>query len=79
MFTDSYHGSVFSSIFNREDKTGDMSSRINTLLSSFGIQDRKYIKQDYSDIFNIRYDNVERVMQENKKISLDYLHSVIEL
>ena len=49
VFTDSFHGSVFSILFNknftvfdRDEGGQSMSSRLDTLLTKFGLQERKF-------------------------------------
>lgn len=76
--TDSFHSSVFSIIYNkpfivfdRNDKKDNMNSRIDTLLSKFNLQDRKFngsltnkqLVHDYSDTYTI----LEK--EKNKNIS----------
>lgn len=67
--TDSFHASVFSILFNRpfivfdrDDKLKKMSSRIDTLLDTFELKDRRYngnkimadnLKHDYSNAYMI--------------------------
>lgn len=66
--TDSFHSSVFAILYNtpflvfeREDKTVSMNSRIETLLSKFKLEDRKYkgkipekdLKCDYKEAYKI--------------------------
>lgn len=67
--TDSFHSSVFAILYNRpflvferEDTNENMNSRLETLLSKFELQDRKYrggnikekdLKHDYSNSYKI--------------------------
>ena len=61
IFTDSFHGCVFSILFNspfyvfsREDRLENMSSRIDTLLAYFNLQNR--IVDDVSTSISLTYD-----------------------
>lgn len=66
--TDSFHSSVFGILYNtpflvfeREDSTISMNSRLDTLLSKFKLEDRRYkekiikkdLKCDYTEAYNI--------------------------
>lgn len=79
VFTDSFHASLFSIIykkpflvFGRVEKGKSMSSRIDTLLEKFDLQDRKYIN-NFDKLFNCNYENVERILKIEKEKSIDYI------
>ena len=82
IFTDSFHGTIFSLLFNREfftftkklDGEGSDNNRLYELLKNFEIEDR-YVKK-YSDISNVKeinYDNINKKMNEQKEKSVSYL------
>lgn len=82
--TDSYHGSVFSIIynkpfvvFNREDELVNMNSRLETLLSKFQLQERyckdgkiplELLKCDYTKSYKILETEKENVRKYIEKI-----------
>lgn len=81
--TDSFHGTVFSIIFNKQvigvlpGKTG---TRIESILKLFGMEDR--IVNDYNDmsIINkeIDYKKVNDILDKERKKSIEYLRKAIE-
>lgn len=82
IFTDSFHGTIFSLLFNREfftftkklDGEGSDNNRLYELLKNFEIEDR-YVKK-YSDISNVKeinYENINKKMNEQKEKSVSYL------
>ena len=87
VFTDSFHGSVFSIIyhklfltFNRYSNTSKVSknSRINTLMTNLGIN--RVYSGDIESIKNeINYDLVDITLEEFKKKSFDYLKDALEV
>ena len=84
--TDSFHSSVFAFlynrpfvVFNREGKMSNMNSRIQTLISKFGLEDRAYIgdritqknlSHDYSKAFDI----LEMERKKAKEYLVNLLH-----
>lgn len=84
VITDSFHGCVFSILFNKNFRVIDrnvkrgkrsMNSRIGTLLSDFEMQD---VFVDQYDIFknvNIDYTRCQSILDKKRKQSMDYLLS----
>ena len=85
--TDSFHACVFSLIFNRSfvvfdrvNKNNDMSSRLETLLKKFRLDNRKfngqYITQD-----NIIHDysNAYKILKEEQDNSIKFLRESLDL
>lgn len=82
MYTDSFHGTVFS-ILNRKpfvscSREGgmNMDSRIDTLLAMFGLESRKISKENNYEIDNpmeIEYPNVEAVLERERQRSKEFL------
>lgn len=87
--TDSFHGSVFSIIFNkqfcsftkRKDKGESDNNRIYKLLDLFNIKER-YISQDKEivkfDICNIDYKKVNSILEKERIKSENYLKKCLE-
>lgn len=90
IFTDSFHGSVFSIIFRKEflvferDASTKVSknSRLYDLLKKFNLSDR-LVKDNriFRDIVNekIRYDDVYELLEKYQKESIDFLREAIGL
>lgn len=91
MYTDSFHGTVFSILFRRPfvvtERIGDgcvnkMTSRIDTLLGKFGLEDRRGTKENGYMIENpmhIRYGDVEMVLAADKTRAVSYLCKALDL
>lgn len=73
IITDSFHASVFSILFKRDfivldritESMGDMSSRLDTLLQSFNLENRKY-GIDIESVFSTDFSNVDKVLIEER-------------
>ncbi|MBA5850027.1 polysaccharide pyruvyl transferase family protein [Clostridium sp. cel8] len=87
LFTDSFHGCVFSIllgtafvVFEREGKLSNMNSRIDTLLKTFKLQNRKSnnILSD-EQIFEANYDHITSILEVERKKSLDYLKEALNI
>ena len=89
VFTDSFHGTVFSLLFEKpfvvfdrppEKGTGNMSSRLDTLLSKFDIKEQRIV--DDSQIFNLHtevdYKKIGAILQKERKIAEDYLKEALK-
>ena len=77
IFTDSFHGSVFSIIFKKPFvifKRGNMNSRIDTLLSKFHLENRHwdYVKE-HKNFNDIDYSHVDKILNKERNKSFDYL------
>lgn len=89
MLTDSFHGSVFSMLFDKpfrcfgreEDGVADMSSRLDTLFGKFGIGDwcRGSVQEDPDHIFYKDYASVPAVLERERQFALDYLKDALEI
>ncbi|MBQ3164449.1 MAG: polysaccharide pyruvyl transferase family protein [Lachnospiraceae bacterium] len=79
--TNSFHGTVFSIINQREfitiknDKTGLDNSRLETLLESLGLESR--LVDDYRFNDKIDYDKVANNLRVLKEKSLEYLERIV--
>ena len=85
--TDSFHGVAFSILFKKPfiifERNGDihsMNSRIDTLLSKFKLEERKYenIKNN-NEVFTIDYSHVPRILESERKKALDYLKNSLDI
>ncbi|WP_314065870.1 polysaccharide pyruvyl transferase family protein [uncultured Vagococcus sp.] len=84
-FTDSFHGSIFSILFqtpfvviDREDKTQSMNSRLETLLKRFNLQDRNYCNiQNESDYLNTDFTNINKILIEERTKMNDFLSKAL--
>ena len=89
VFTDSFHGTVFSILnkkqfitFNRfsTDSKNSRNSRIDSLFSLLGLEDRRSTDMNFSKIdYKIDYDAVDSKLDLLRKKSLDYLGSSLKL
>jgi len=84
--TDSFHAIIFSMqmekpfmVFDREGKSAPMSSRIETLLSKFKFESRKYSKLQHStEIFQIDFSHLPEILKlERAKVS-EYLNKALQ-
>ena len=83
--TDSYHGMLFSLIFerqfysvHRQSKDYDQSTRQRSVLATLGIEDR-YINGNYDDIpEDVDYGRVNATLNSEREASLKYLKAALE-
>lgn len=81
-FTDSYHGSIFSLlfdtpmvIFEREDALANMSSRLDTLLGTFGLENRRYAEESGIPEPSVDYADAKLILEAKRREFTDYLDS----
>ena len=86
MLTDSFHGSVFSVLmdtpfhdFDREDTIGEMSSRIDTLLNTLKLQDRRFDNQNGEEIFKKEYAHIPEILKTERDKAIHFLKNAMEL
>lgn len=86
MCTDSFHGTIFSVlldvpfiVFSREDKLGNMNSRIDTLLSTLHLEDRHAKRLCYKKVLEKNYNHVPSILQRERKKVVEYLSIALEL
>lgn len=81
IITDSFHGCVFSILFHKDfyvmknDFGGN--TRINSLLSLFGLENRLIKKGSISEANPIDWTFVEEKLQLMRNFSLDYLNKAL--
>lgn len=84
VYTNSFHGTAFSIIFNKEFRTeitvdehfASMSSRVVDLLELFRLEDRLFSEHD-NDLI-IDYEHVNRLLKEEIDKSYEYLDDIME-
>lgn len=84
VFTNSFHGTAFSVIFNKEFRTeitvdeyfASMSSRVVDLLELFYLENR-LLREPDTDL-KIDYENVNRLLKEEVDKSYEYLDDIME-
>lgn len=80
-FTDSFHGAVFSIlleksfvILDRIEKVPSMNSRLDTLLSTFKFESRKWNNiKDNENIFDIDFSHIPSILYSERNKALNYL------
>lgn len=84
--TDSFHSSVFSIIydtpfvvFNREDEYVSMNSRLDTLLSKFGLENRKFNGSISDDLLRCDYSNARKILEKEKEKSKKFLCKALDI
>ncbi len=82
--TDSFHGTVFSIIMNtdfvtfqRVESGKSMNSRIETLLSTFGLQDRNYNVLTSDKLFLTDFSNTDGILEKKRKEVFDFLENAL--
>lgn len=78
IFTDSFHGAIFSIIFNKDffllkrfmdgNKKKSENSRIYTLCKKLSLQDRLFDSSNLQDIYTVNEIDYSRVLDLNKQI-----------
>lgn len=85
--TDSFHSSVFSILFNRpfliferKDKFLSMNSRLDTLLSKFDLENRKFLKKEITSK-DLKYDytNAYKILEKERKKSEEFLKKALDI
>lgn len=89
MYTDSFHGTVFSIlnqkpfvVSSRENVGMNMDSRIDTLLAMFHLEDRKIFKDNNYEIANpmeIEFPNVEAILEQERQRSKEFLCKALNI
>ncbi len=86
VFTDSFHAAVFSIIFKRDfvvfDRIEDgssMGSRLKTLLSTYGLEDRMYIKMCTHPFTPADFSKTDDIIEREREKALDFLRCSIAL
>lgn len=84
--TDSFHSCVFAIlfdtpfiVFNREDKTVNMNSRIETLLSKFLLDNRYYKGEISKELLKADYKEAHKILEDEREKSLNFLKKALEI
>lgn len=84
--TDSFHACVFAIlfktpfiVFNREDKSASMNSRIDTLLKKFHLEKQYYNNKIDDNLLKIDYSNIDFLLEKERKKSTDYLKKALNI
>ena len=86
ILTDSFHGTIFSILFNRPfvvfDRMSpglDMSSRIETLLSLLRLEHRKFDRLQEHEIFEVDYSRVDGILERERQKALVFLQNALRV
>lgn len=84
--TDSFHSSVFSIIydtpfvvFERQDKLTSMNSRIDTLLSKFNLQNRRFNGEIREELLKSDYKEAKNILEKEKQKSFNFLKKALDI
>lgn len=84
--TDSFHGVVFSILFEkpfivyeRIGKGRSMFSRIDTILNKFDLKERTADNIDLNDVFEIDYSHTPFILEKEREKSINYLKDALNL
>lgn len=84
--TDSFHSSVFALIYNRpfivfdrDDNRVNMSSRINTLISKFKLENRKFINEITDKNLKHDYTKAYTILDNERKKSMNFLKNSLKI
>ncbi len=81
VITDSFHCSVFSIIMQKPFVVMDranMGSRIDTLLTTFQLEDRKFAYQTSKEIWNVSFSHVQDILKTEREKTRRFLKDAIE-
>ena len=85
MVTDSFHGSVFSIMFekplvvmDRKDEFVSMNTRLDNLLEMFGIQNRRFSDVSEERLFDVEYAQAYAVLSEKRQEGNRFLKKALE-
>lgn len=85
VLSSSFHGNVFSVIFNKPffALNGKKDFRISTMLDKFKLSDRSItleeLNEKIKDVYNIDFSNAEKIFDKERKKSKDYLIKALDL
>ena len=82
VMTNSFHGTVFSILFNKDfytivSRNADNNSRQIDLLSTLGIDRIKYTDTQFTENLPIEWDIINGRVEKYRRESIDYLQKVI--
>lgn len=88
VYTDSFHGTVFSILFNKEfyvynrsngNRRTSMNSRISDLLKTFGLEEQLQSSEelDFSNRRSIEYNVINYKLRKSREFSIDWLKKAL--
>ena len=82
VMTNSFHGTLFSILFNKDfytivSRNADNNSRQIDLLSTLGIDRIKYTDTQFTENLPIEWDIINGRVEKYRRESIDYLQKVI--
>lgn len=85
ILTDSFHGTVFSILFekpfisfDRKSKIASMSSRMDTLLGKFELEDRKWKDVEKTrNVFDVNFSHVPPILEYERSKAIKYLKKAL--
>ena len=85
--TDSFHSSVFSIIYDtpfvvfdrKQNGIVSMNSRIDTLLSKFSLQNRRFNGSITEDLLKCDYSETKKVLEKEKEKAFDFLKRALDI
>lgn len=85
--TDSFHSSVFSIIYNtpfvvfdrKQNGVVSMNSRIDTLLSKFALQNRRFYGTITKDLLSCDYSESKKILEQEKEKSFNFLKKALDI
>lgn len=83
VFTNSFHGTVFAMNYNKQFfvkllvKNNKVNNRLTNVLSNFNLE-KRVIKDDILDDENINYNEVNVLLDEKRKESIDFLKKALK-
>lgn len=90
VLTDSFHGTVFSILFERQfyvfrrndARYGDLYSRISSLLEIFGLQNREIsvddLNEELTGISDEKWEQVRKILEEKRNADIEKLSRVLD-
>lgn len=78
--TDSYHAAVFAILFDKPFivyERGNMNSRIDTLMQTFCLEERKYSKVTKESILKVNFDRSKEILKIKRNDYKKYIRSII--
>lgn len=83
--TDSFHGAVFSILFetpfvvtDRVGSVASMNSRITTLLSKYSLENRHIDTVEEEEVIKAEYSHVGEILDAERKVALNYLGGALK-
>ena len=84
--TDSFHSCIFAIlyqrpflIFERENTTSDMTSRLDTLLETFKLKDRKFTGKINNEMLKCDYTESYKVLEKERKKADEFIKKALKI